>query len=301
MIVTLTGATGFIGRKLVPALKEKGHIVRILARDPERAKVALDPDGAWAWDALAGPPPLDALAGADAVIHLAGESLADGRWTAKRKAALRASRIDATRNLVRALKDASPRPKTLISASAIGYYGDRPDGSLDENTAPGAGFLADLCREWEVAAQNAEPLGMRVVYLRTGVVIGKGGGALGKMTLPFKMGVGGKLGSGKQWMSWIHVDDEVGLILHALENESIRGPVNATAPSPATNAEFTAALGKALHRPAILPAPGFALKLALGEMADMLLTGQRVMPIQAEKTGYAFRYRKIADALAASV
>ena len=267
MIVTVSGATGFIGRKLVAALKEKEHTVRVLARDPDRAKAQLLPAGAWKWDALSGPPPIEALSGSDAVIHLAGEPLAEGRWTKSRKEELRRSRINATRDLVRALKDASPRPKILLSGSAIGYYGNVPDGALDDDAKPGSDFLSDLCREWEVAAQNAEALGMRVVYLRTGVVLGEGG-ALAKMKLPFKLGAGGRLGSGKQWMSWIHVDDEVALILHALENDAIRGPLNATAPTPVTNADFTKAFGRAMHRPAILPAPAFALKIALGEMAD---------------------------------
>ncbi|HVO31266.1 MAG TPA: NAD-dependent epimerase/dehydratase family protein, partial [bacterium] len=196
MIVVVAGATGFIGAPLVAALKSKGHEVRVLARSPEKAKAALGVTAAFPWSGAGGEPPLEALAAADAVVNLAGESIAGGRWTAKRKALLRGSRIDATRNLVRAIGKATPRPRVLINGSAIGYYGDRPDGDLDENAAPGHDFLADLCREWEIAAQNVESLGVRLVTLRTGLVLGKNGGALDKMLLPFKLGAGGKLGSG---------------------------------------------------------------------------------------------------------
>lgn len=300
MIVTVAGATGFIGRALVKRLRDERHHVRALARVPAKAArlLGLAEDDVWRWDAAAGEPPPEAFLGADAVVNLVGESLADGRWTRARKAALRASRIDATRNLVRALAKLpeNRRPAILVSGSAIGYYGDRPDEALDEDAAPGHDFLADLCREWEIAAHGAEPLGMRLVLLRTGLVLGAGG-ALQKMVLPFKLGVGGRLGSGRQWMSWIHLDDEVGIILHALLNEAVRGPINATAPSPVTNAELTRALGKALHRPAVFPAPGLALKAALGEMAGMLLTRQRVLPAKALATGYRFRFPSLEAAL----
>lgn len=300
MKVVVTGATGFVGRALVKALRTRGDEVRVLVRNPGEARAQLGAD-AFPWDAGT-PVPADALAGVDAVVHLAGEGIADKRWTDARKKSLKASRVEGTRRVVEALTAASPRPKVFVSGSAIGFYGDVPEGDVTESSPAGKDFLAGLCVAWEAEAQKAEPLGVRVVLLRTGIVLGPGGGALGKMLLPFKLGAGGPMGSGKQWMSWIHLDDEIGLIVHALDNVNVTGPLNAVAPAPVRNRDFARALGRALHRPAIAPAPGFALKLLLGEMAGVaLLAGQKVIPAKAEATGYRFRYPALDAALQAAV
>jgi uncharacterized protein (TIGR01777 family) len=237
----------------------------------------------------------------DAVVNLAGASVADGRWTARRKAAIRRSRVEGTRSLVLAMGRAARKPQVLVSASAVGVYGSQGDEPLDETAPSGAGFLASVCRAWESEASAATALGVRVVLLRLGVVLARGGGALGRMLIPFRAGVGGPLGSGRQWMSWVHVDDVVGLVLAALQNETLAGPVNATAPHPVTNRDFTKALGHAVERPAFLPVPGLVLRLVLGEMASMLLTGQRVLPAAASEAGYEFRFPEIGGALAACV
>lgn len=300
MKVLVTGATGFIGRALVAALRERGDEVRALARDPAKARAGLGVD-AFAWDSRSAVP-ADAMKDVDGVVHLAGEGLADKRWSAARKAVLLDSRVEGTRRVVEAVAAASPRPKVLVSGSAIGFYGDVPEGDLDETSAAGLDFLAKLCVAWEKEARAAETFGVRVVCVRSGVVLGKGGGALAKMLLPFKMGAGGPIGSGKQWMSWIHLDDEVGLILHALDRADVRGPLNATAPAPARNKAFVRALGRALHRPAIAPAPAFAMKLAFGEMAAVvLLAGQKVLPAKAQATGYHFRHPDLDAAMRAAV
>lgn len=300
MTVLVTGATGFIGRALVKALRARGDEVRALVRNPAAARAQLGTD-AFPWDD-GKPVPADAIEGVDAVVHLAGEGIADKRWTAARKKRLRDSRIDGTRHVVEAIAAASPRPKVLVSGSAIGFYGDVPEGDVTEGVSAGKDFLAEVCQAWEAEARKAESLGVRVVLLRTGIVLGAGGGALAKMLLPFKLGAGGPMGSGRQWMSWIHLDDEVGLVLHALDTAGVSGPVNATAPAPARNRDFARALGRALHRPAFAPAPGFALKLLLGEMAGVvLLTGQRVLPAKAEASGYAFRHPTLEGALKAAV
>ena len=300
MKVVVTGATGFIGRALVAALRTRGNEVRALVRDPAEARAQLGTD-AFPWDS-GKPVPADAMAGADAVVHLAGEGIADKRWTAARKERLRASRVDGTRRVVEAIRAASPRPKVFVSGSAIGYYGDVPEGDVTESSPAGKDFLAELCAAWELEAKAAESLGVRLVLLRTGIVLGPGGGALGKMLLPFKLGAGGPMGSGKQWMSWIHLDDEVGLILHALDTAAITGAFNATAPEPARNRDFARALGRAVHRPAIAPMPGFAMKVLFGEMAGVaLLTGQKVLPAMAQATGYRFRHPTLEGALAATL
>lgn len=288
MIVAITGGTGFIGNALVEALKARGDQVRLLSRTR----------GPYLWDPLAGPPPPEVLDGADAVVHLAGETVSQ-YWTAAAKRRIRESRVVGTRNLVEGLRRMSAPPRVLVSASAVGFYGDRGDEILDESSAPGTGFLPEVSQVWEAEANAASGLGIRVVTKRTGVVLHPGGGALAKMLLPFKLGLGGRLGSGRQWMPWVHLDDQVGLTLFALDTPSLSGPVNAVAPDPVTNAEFVRALGRALRRPAVIPAPAFALKMALGEMAQIVLSSQRVVPRALEQAGYVFRYPRLPDALAA--
>jgi uncharacterized protein (TIGR01777 family) len=231
------------------------------------------------------------------VINLAGAPLAEKRWTDERKRRLRDSRLEATGALVRAIEKAAARPSVLISASGVGYYGPHEEEALGEESPPGSDFLATLCRDWEAAARAAEPLGVRVARMRLGLVVGEGGGALEKMIPPFKLYVGGPLGSGRQWVSWIHRDDVVGLFRFALENDAARGPINATAPHPVPMAEFCRTLGRALGRPSWAPVPAPALRLLLGEMSEMLLTGQRVEPREALRLGYAFHYERLEPAL----
>src|SRR5215468_4276647 len=279
MRVLVTGGTGLVGRPACDVLRAAGHAVTIVSREPGRV-----PARAIGWDGLRA-----AMPETDAIVNLAGESVAGGRWTAARKAAIRTSRIEATRALVDAATAASPRPKVLVNASAVGYYGAHGDEPLDERAAAGTDFLARVCVEWEAEARRAEALGVRVVVLRVGVVLAPDGGALSAMLLPFRAGLGGPIGGGRQWMSWVHRDDVVGLLREAVANEKYAGPVNATAPNPVTNRDFTRALGRALHRPAVLPVPGIGLRLLMGEMATMLLSGQRVLPHVAERLGYAWR------------
>jgi len=235
--------------------------------------------------------------GVDAVFHLAGESIFHGRWNTQKKERIRASRVENTRHLVDIISQAENKPKTLICSSAIGYYGSQGDEKLTEHSAPGNDFLAQVCMDWEKEALRAEDYGVRVVLIRTGVVLGADGGALAQMLTPFKLGVGGRLGSGRQYMSWIHIDDLIGTMLYARENTNLRGAVNAVAPNPVTNSEFTHTLAKALHRPAILPAPGFALKILLGEFANILLGSQRVVPEALQKAGYNYTYPGLKEAL----
>lgn len=258
MRALVTGATGFIGRRLVRRL---GNPV-VLSRDPERARELLGAGvEVFGWDPEAGPPAPQCFAGVDTIFHLAGEPIAAGRWTDERKARILDSRVEGTRNLVNALESLDPRPAVLVSASAVGYYGDRGNEMLDENSFPGRDWLSAVCRGWETEAERAVPLGVRVVQARLGVVLGEGGGALAKMLPPFRMGLGGRLGSGRQWMPWVHVEDVVGLLLHAAQNPEIRGPMNATSPAPVTNLEFTRTLAGLLHRPAVFPVPKLALRL----------------------------------------
>jgi uncharacterized protein (TIGR01777 family) len=241
-----------------------------------------------------------ASVGADAVVNLAGASIADGRWTTQRKALLHSSRIDTTRALMGALAKMNARPSVLVSASAIGYYGDRGDETLTEESKAGGDFLAGLAQEWEAEALKARALGIRVVLARFGIILAREGGALPKMMLPFKIGAGGKLGSGQQWMSWVALEDVVGILRLVIENASLRGAVNIVSPQPLRNAEFTKVLAKAMRRPALFPAPAFALRLALGEMADaLLLSSQRVLPGAIEKLGYRFLQADLTSALAA--
>ena len=248
------------------------------------------------WDAMRDDPPPESLADADAIVNLAGDPVAQ-RWTREARRRIRESRVAGTRRLVQALARLEKKPGLLVSGSAIGYYGSRADEELAEASAPGGDFLAEVCAAWEAEADRAEALGVRVVKVRIGLVLGKGGGALERMTPPFKLGVGGNLGSGRQWMSWIHMEDLVGLTRFVLEQPLLKGPVNATSPHPVRNAEFTKALASALHRPAFLPAPAFAIRALFGEMAEMLLASQRVAPRAAQNAGYAFKYPELAGAL----
>lgn len=297
MRALVTGATGFIGRQLVTKLERPA----VLTRDPDRAKSVLGAGVVpFAWDPAAGPPPAEAFKGVDTVFHLAGENVGGGRWTKKRKAAIRESRLAGTRNLVAAIKALSERPRVLVSASAVGFYGDRGDETLDEKSPPGTDFLSDVCVAWETEAKVAAALGVRVVTPRFGVVLGPGG-ALSKMLTPFKMGVGGRLGSGNQWMPWIHRDDVVGLMLFAASTAQVSGPLNAVSPSPATNREFTKALGAALGRWTIFPMPGFMLRVVVGEFATVLLSSQRVTPALATQLGYRFQHPDLAETLRVSL
>jgi len=300
MKALVTGATGFVGPRLLRLLDRPV----VLSRDPDRARHTIGHlvDRIIRWDPLQGPPPQEAFQGVDAVMHLAGESVAAGRWTAARKAMIRDSRVIGTRNLVQGIVQAAVKPRVLVSASAVGYYGDRGEEELTEAASPASDFLAQVCVEWEREALAAERSGVRVALARTGIVLGSGsGGALSKMLLPFKLGAGGPLGNGRQWMSCIHVDDVAGLILWAIGNESISGPVNAVCPEPVRNTEFTRALAQAVHRPAILPAPGFALRLALGELSHVMLDSVRVIPEVALSSGYRFRFSNVEAGLQASV
>ena len=294
----VTGATGFIGRRFIKDLRQPVA----LAREPRRAAALVGDDcRLHAWDALVGPPPAEVFTEIDAVVHLVGEPIDGGRWSLERKALLHDVRVGGTRHLVDGLRTVASRPRVLVSCSAVGYYGDRGDEILTEESSAGSDFMADLCRDWEAEAARAAEFGIRVVCLRLGVVLGRDGGALKKMLLPFELGLGGRLGSGKQWFPWVHFDDVLGLIHFCAREEAISGPVNAVAPVPATNAEFTKALAAGLHRPAIMAVPAAALKLFIGEMADVLLSSQRVEPRQALDHGYQFTYRRLDAALRAAL
>ena len=291
MHLLVTGASGMVGRALLQRLATEGHqVVRLVRREPRGTdELRWDPAGG---QLDLGDRPIDG------VVHLAGENIADGRWSAERKRAILESRKKGTELLARTLSARDTNPYVLVSASAIGYYGPRGDEPLEEDAASGTGFLAEVCRAWEEATRPAEGAGIRVVRLRIGVVLSKNGGALAKMLTPFKMGVGGKVGSGDQVMSWITLDDLVSVIVHALGNADLRGPVNATAPGAVTNAEFTRALGKALGRPTVFPMPAFAARLAFGEMADeLLLSGARVRPAALLASGFRFGQPEIGPAL----
>jgi uncharacterized protein (TIGR01777 family) len=296
MRVTVTGATGRIGTRLVERLRERGDEVTVLSRDPEKAHAALGV-AAVAWQPGRQPAPAGALAGRDGVIHLAGEDVAQ-RWSAETKRRLLESREQGTRNLVAGLEAAEPRPSVLVSSSAIGWYGHRGDEVLDERAPAADDFLARVCAAWEREAAAAEARGVRVVRIRTGVVLDKHGGALAKMLPFFKLGGGGPVAGGAQYMSWIHIDDLVALYLAALDGgEGWSGPVNATAPAPVTNKAFAKALGRALHRPAVAPVPGFAVRALYGEMADIVVHGQRVVPERASALGFRFRHAELDEAL----
>jgi uncharacterized protein len=293
MKILVTGSTGLVGSMLVPSLKAQGHqVVRLVRSTPQ--------DGATEiyWNPEQGTLDAKELEGLDGVVHLAGENLAEGRWTEEKKRRIRESRTKGTQLLSETLVRLTEKPGVLVSASAVGFYGSRGDELLTEQSAAGDDFLADVCREWELATHAAANSGVRVVHLRFGVILSGEGGALKKMLLPFRMGVGGKLGNGKQYLSWIAIDDAVGAIEHALTHDTVRGAVNAVAPEPATNYEFTKTLGSVLSRPTIFPVPAFAARLAFGEMADAtLLASQRVEPVRLKETGYSFKYPQLEGAL----
>ena len=299
MRVTVTGATGLIGSALVARLKERGDEVTVLARDPDRARASLGVE-AVEWQATAGPAPAAALAGRDAVVSLMGEKV-DQRWTDEARRRIRESRVDGTDNLVAGLRAAEPRPRVLVSGSAVGYYGPRGDERVEESEPPGHDFLASVVVEWERAAQAAASLGLRVVTVRSGVVLSARGGALARMLLPFRLGVGGPIAGGRQYLPWIHLDDEVGILLAALDGERWGGPVNASAPEPVTSRDFGRTLGRVLRRPAVLPAPGLALRALFGEMSMVLTTGQRAVPARALEHGYRFRHPDLEGALRAEL
>jgi len=299
MNVTITGATGLIGTKLVEALKARGDAVTVLSRNAEKAARALGVE-AVDWDPMAGPAPAGALSGRDAVVHLAGEPVAQ-RWNEKSKQAILASRELGTRNLVAGIAAAEPKPATLVASSAVGIYGKHGDERVPESTPAGTDFLADVCVRWEREADAAAGLGLRVVHIRTGVVLDATGGALKTMLPPFKAGVGGPVAGGKQYLPWIHVDDIVGLYVRALDDASWNGAYNGAAPEPVTNKEFSKALGKALHRPAVSPVPAFAIKLLYGDMAEIVTEGQRAVPERALAGGYAFKQPDLQTALASAL
>jgi uncharacterized protein (TIGR01777 family) len=292
MKVAVTGATGLIGRRVVAALLARGVDVTAISRSRTRG------DACWA--AASEPAPSDALAGRDAVIHLAGENVAQ-RWTDRAKNDIRESRVLGTENLLVGMRAAKPRPRVLICASAVGYYGDRGDERLDEQSIAGDDWLARVCVDWEQTAATAREFGIRVVSLRTGVALDRAGGALAKMLPPFRAGIGGPVAGGRQYMPWIHVEDVVGMYLSALDDERWSGPINATAPTPARNADFTRVLGQVLRRPAFLPVPGLALKAMYGEMAEVVTASQYAVPAQATRLGYEFRYTELAGALRAAL
>ena len=302
MRVTVTGASGLIGTALVAELREHGYEVTVLSRGAgDQSTFAPDGVEALRWDPLSEAAPVAALEGADAVVHLAGENVAQ-RWSERAKRAIRESRVTGTRNLLAGLEAAGrseigQRPRTLISGSAIGYYGAHGEEPLDEDAPPGRDFLAETCVAWEAEAEQATALGMRVVRVRTGVVLDRDGGALKKMLPPFQLGVGGPVAGGGQYMSWVHREDLLGMILAALEDERWSGPINGTAPEPVTNRQFSHALGHVLHRPSLLPVPGIALRALYGEMAEIVTSGARVMPAKPLVLGYRFRHPELDEAL----
>lgn len=301
--VAITGASGLIGRGLVAKLGARGEEVTVLTRDPDRARAQLGAaTRAVGWDPLSGPAPARALVGRDAVVNLAGEPIAQ-RWSARVKRAIRDSRVAGTRNLVRGLGelDADTRPRALVSSSAIGYYGARGAEPIDEEAPAGADFLARVCAEWEAQARATSALGMRAVQVRTGVVLDRAGGALAKMLPPFRLGLGGPVAGGAQYVAWVHRDDLIGIVLAALDDERWSGPINATAPEPVSNRALSRALGHALHRPALLPVPAVALRVLYGEMAEIVTTGVRAVPARALMLGYEFEYPRLDEALRAAL
>ena len=296
MRIVVTGATGFIGAHLSRTLRERGDEVIALSRDPDSvARRAPGVSRAYTWDLMSEPAPAEALEQAAAVVHLAGESVV-GRWSEAKRRAIRDTRVLGTRNLVAGIARLENKPQVLVSASAIGFYGDRAREELTEQSSGGNDYLASVCRQWEEEALKIKALGPRLVRIRTGIVLARDGGALGAMLLPFQLGLGGPLGSGQQWWSWIHRDDLVTLIIHSIDN-NIDGVWNGTAPNPVTQKEFARVLGRVLRRPAFLPAPAFALKLILGGFAAELLSSKKALPRAPEASGVAFKYRELEPAL----
>jgi uncharacterized protein (TIGR01777 family) len=292
--ILISGSHGLVGKALSKALAAEGHDIYSLVRYAPHTEKEIE----WSPDRYS--IAISRIEGFDAVYHLAGESIASGRWNEEKKRKIRESRTKGTKLLSDALANLSQPPKTLISASAIGYYGDRGDELLTEASLPGKDFLADVCVEWEKATEHARAKGVRVVNTRFGIVLDKEGGALAKMLTPFRMGIGGRIGAGKQWMSWIALDDVIGALQFVLSNETLNSPVNFVAPNPVTNAEFTKTLGNVLSRPTLFPIPEFGVRLAFGEMADaLLLSSQRVEPSSLKQSGYDFRYAKLESALRA--
>ncbi len=303
MHILISGASGLIGSSLAPRLLAAGHRVSRLVRGGRGGNQAgVGAGDGIPWDPDAGVLDPARLSGVDAIVHLSGENIAGSRWTRKRRERLRSSRIRTTRLLAETLARMNPRPSVLVQASAVGYYGDRGEDVLTEASGPGSGFLADLCRDWEAASMPAQDAGVRVARLRMAPVIGRQGGMLAALLPLFRLGLGGPLGSGRQWMAWISIEDLLAIVERALGDGAMRGSINATAPEPVTNAAFTRALGRALHRPALLPAPEFALRLALGAMADeMLLASQRVVPDALLRAGFRFTHPRLEDALRAAL
>ncbi|HEX9944214.1 MAG TPA: TIGR01777 family oxidoreductase [Thermoanaerobaculia bacterium] len=297
MRVVITGGTGLIGSAVARELGGTGHEVVILTRDT--ARIGPLPPGTRAvqWDGRTAEGWSSLLDGDTAVVHLAGEGIAAGRWSEAKKRRIRDSRVESGRAVVAALRQAAEKPRALLQGSAVGYYGPSGDEVVTESDPPGDDFLANVCVDWEGSTADIESLGVRRAVLRTGIVLSDQGGALPRMALPFRLMAGGPLGNGRQWVPWIHIADEVGAIRFLLEREDARGPFNLTAPRPLTNREFSRALGRALRRPSLAPAPGLALRAVLGEMADMLLHGQRAVPHRLLELGYVFRYPEAAAAL----
>ena len=294
MRILVSGSHGLVGTALIKALSADGHDIYRLVRHAPNSERQIE----WSPDRYS--IAISRIEGFDAVYHLAGESIASGRWNEEKKRKIRESRTKGTKLLSDALANLSQPPKTLISASAIGYYGDRGDEWLTETSPPGKDFLADVCVEWEKATEHARAKGVRVVNTRFGIILDKEGGALAKMLTPFRMGIGGRIGDGKHWMSWIALDDVIGALQFVLSNETLNGPVNFVAPNPVTNAEFTKTLGRVLSRPTLFPIPEFGVRLAFGEMADaLLLSSQRVEPSSLKQLDYEFRYAELASALRA--
>ena len=300
MRILISGSTGFVGTALIEALEREGHsIVRLARPGTESKQTGSATSQTILWDPVGGQFDAAGAEGADALVHLAGASIAEGRWNDSRKNLLRTSRVDATRHLMGALSKLQRPPQVIVASSAVGYYGNRGDELLTEASGPGNDFLSKLCQAWEAETARGAEFGARVVMLRFGIVLDAHGGALPRMALPFKLGAGGKLGSGLQWMSWLTLAEAVGMIRFALTNSALTGPTNAVTPNPLQNAEFTRILARTLHRPALFPAPAFALRLALGEMADaLLLASQQVRPSKLEQAGYQFAEPELAPALA---
>lgn len=292
MKVLITGASGLIGKALQRSFEEKGWEMLLASRSEPKDEKHIK------WTVEDGFSDPERLEGIDAVVHLAGESVNGLRWTDEKKKAIRDSRVIGTRNLVDAISKLKKKPKVLVASSAIGFYGERGDEEMTESSSAGTGFLPDVSKEWEAESRRAEDAGIRTVLLRTGIVLSKDGGALGTMLTPFKFGVGGVVGSGKQWMSWISLDDQVAIINFVIENESIRGAVNAVSPNPATNEEFTKTLGDVLYRPTILPLPEFAVSMMFGEMGDaLLLASTKVLPKRLLDAGFEFKYPDLKPAI----